>query len=294
MAGAKKAKTKRMKKSQKHYPVLRNAMITAGPAANTLIDGASIFSRLNRRLMRYGRYYEFKVDVRPDYAGTAIEVYALRDDWMVQKGFQMAYQQYLKNTADERSALGNQVARWEDFRVEPGLTLSLNNADPVELTGNGGYTVLNAGTFDLANVVDSSGVRRTFTWGVPGATQFGILQEYDKAGNAQLDPSSTTVGTAAYSEIDSEVNDLTHDDLQLDNREPPYDQNGVHAGSPWIRLGVLGTGAGGVQRLSTGFFTAPCGLVLLKGFSEVSDDYSVTIEAKSGDYKGVHAPSMLE
>jgi len=32
----------------------------------------------------------------------------------------------------------------------------------------------------------------------------------------------------------------------------------------------------------------------LKGFSETSEAYSVEIEAKSGDYKGVHAPSMLE
>lgn len=282
------------KKSMKHYPVVRSAPISSGAAANTLVDGARFLSVLNRRLYRYGRNYSMKVDVRPDYAGPAIEVFALRDDWAVQKAFQMAYQQYLDNTIDERERMSSDmIARWEDFRVQDGLTLPVNAARPVLHQVSGGASILNAGEFEFSNVVDSGNTKRTFTWGTPGLTQYGILQEYDKAGNAQLNPSSTP-SDLPYADIETDVNEDTGDDLKTDGNAPPYDQTGVNAASPWVRIAVLGSGAAGQQKLSSGFFTAPCGLILLKGFTETSEAYSVEIEAKSGDYKGVHAPSMLE
>jgi hypothetical protein len=285
------------KKKASHYPVVRSFPISAGASANTLVDGARHLSVTNRRLMRFGRYYQLKVDVRPDYAGTPIEVFVLRDDWAVQKAFQMAYQHYLKNTADERAALSpNQIARWEDFRVKDGLNVAggVNQSVPVLHTETGAADLLNAGSFSDSNVVDSSNVRRTFTWSPsPSATEYGLLAEYDKSGNAQESPAAKT-NDGPYIELDTAVNDLTMDDLQYDGALPPYDRNGVNQLSPWVRVAVLGSGAAGQQRLSTGFFTAPCGLVFLKGFTETSEVYSVTIEAKSGDYKGVHAPSMLE
>ena len=99
------------KKSKTHYPVVRGSPIASGGAANTLVDMARNLSVLNRRLYRYGRNYNVKVDVRHDYAGPAIEVFALRDDWAVQKAFQMAYQVYLDNVMEERERLaGGQVA----------------------------------------------------------------------------------------------------------------------------------------------------------------------------------------
>jgi hypothetical protein len=297
MASKKTTRKSTSKKKAAHYPVVRSFPISAGASANTLVDGARHLSVTNRRLMRFGRYYQFKVDVRPDYAGTPIEVFALRDDWAVQKSFQMAYQMYLKNTADERAALSpGQVARWEDFRIADGLNVAggVNQSRPVLHNETGGAVILNAGEFQLSNIVDSSNVKRTFTWShTPTATEYSVLLEYDKTGNAQANPSSVPTDMA-YAEIDSEVNEETGDDLKGDGNLPPYDQTGVNALSPWVRIAVLGSGAAGQQRLSSGFFTAPCGLVFLKGFTETSEAYSVTIEAKSGDYKGVHAPSMLE
>ena len=119
------------KKMSKHYPVVRKAPISSGAAANTLVDTGRFLSVLNRRLYRMGRNYEAKVDLRNDYAGQ-VEVYVLRDDWVVQKAYQMAYQAYLDNTMEEREgSTGTNVARWEDFRVQSGLTLALNTGLPV-------------------------------------------------------------------------------------------------------------------------------------------------------------------
>ena len=119
-----------------------------------------------------------------------------------------------------------------------------------------------------------------------------MLGEYDKMGNAHVDPQSRP-SDAPYVDIDSEVNEATHDELQSAGAAPPYDQNGVNSGVPWVRIAVLG-GTAGTQKLSSGFFTAPCGLVLLKGYSGATASNEAELEVKTGDYKGVHAPSMLE
>jgi hypothetical protein len=251
-------------------------------------------SRLNRRLYRQGRYYTVKVDVDAFTAdGNGIEVFALRDDWAVQKAFQMAYSKHMENTADERKNLGSQnLARWSDFRVKTGQSGTVTDLVPVLANRDGVEVQLTAGEFQLAEVVDSSGTIRTFTWGTPGATDYGLLQEYDKAGNAQAQPSSVTTD-APYVEIDSEVNEATHDYLQDHGNLPPYDQNGVNAGSPFVRIAKLGASAAGTQKLTTGFFTAPCGIVLITGMDAAGVGL-LQMTYKAGDYKGVHAPSMLE
>ena len=280
------------KKNSRHYPVVKGSPISSGAAANTLVDMARNLSVLNRRLYRFGRNYSLKVDMRNDYAGQ-VEVFALRDDWAVQKAFQMAYQEYLDNTMEERENLSsNMIARWEDFRVRDGLTLAKNDARPVMHTPAGAATILNAGEFNLSNVVDGAGTERTFSWGAGSASIYGILEEYDKTSNTGLE-APVVVNDAPYVDIDTSVDETTHDNLQTDGNAPPYDQNGIAAGSPWVRIAVLGSTAG-TQKLSSGFFTAPCGLILLKGFSETSEAYSIEVEAKAGDYKGVHAPSMIE
>ena len=184
------------------------------------------------------------------------------------------------------------VARWEDFRVRDGLIVPKNEGRPVLHSIAGVIDSLNAGEFALSNVVDGAGTERTFSWGAGSASIYGILDEYNKMSNAQNAP-STVVIDAPYENIDTQVDEATHDNLQVDGNNPPYDQNGVNSGSPWVRVATLG-GTGGVQKLSSGFFTAPCGLVLLIGYGGDPQPDSVTVTAKAGDYKGVHAPSMVE
>jgi hypothetical protein len=294
----KKSRPKKTKKSvpKKHYPVVRGSFLgsVAENAAVRIFDTARGLSVLNRRLYRYARVYPVNISMIPT-ATQNVEVFALRDDWAVHQGLKMAYQQYLKNTADERKNLGTQVARWEDFRVADGVAAVSNTLLPKlhDPTFTGTGSILSAGEFALSNVVDQANVKRTFTWGTPGGGSYGILQEYDKSGNAQGDPSAPTLD-APYVDIDSEVNEGTHDDLQADGNLPPYDQSGVNAGSPWVKIGTLGAGVAGQQRLSTGFFNAPCGLVVLVGNSNDWNSDEMMFEVQKGDYKGVGGKSLLE
>jgi hypothetical protein len=281
------------KRSGKHYPTVRTANLAnvSGVPQNDrvlLVDQA--LSKLNRRLYRQGRNYEVKVDIDVTL-GTDIVVYALRDDWAVQKAYQMAYRQYLENTAEERKRLGSQVARWEDFRVQHG-TLGTDLAHPLLYDANGVGVALTSGEFNDANVVDSSGTRRAFTWGAASASLYSILAEYDKAGNAQATPSSVPAD-GPYEGINTEVNAETMDDLQGDNNQPPYDQTGLAANTPWVKVAELGLQSS-AQKLSTGYFTAPCGIIVIRGVGAASNDAKVSFTVKAGDYKGVHASSMTD
>jgi hypothetical protein len=293
MAGAKKAKTTRTKKAPaRHYPVVLGSELgsTTENTALRILQVDQELSKLNRRLYRMGRYYKVKIDADQNATGN-FEVYTLRDDWAVQKAYQMAYKMYLENTAEERERMGSaQVARWEDFRVDHGATG--NTLVAVLHDTASSNVLLTSGEFNLANVVDAGNTQKSFTWGAATASKYSMLAEYDKHGNAETGPSSSPT-SGPYEDINSEVNATTMDDLRGDGNAPPYDQNGVNADSPFVRVATLGQTAG-AQRLSTGYFTAPCGIVLVVGSGSNWNSNSLLFEVAKGDYKGVHAPSMLE
>lgn len=281
------------KKKSRHYPVVRMASLSPQGAASStkilLVDRE--LSKLNRRLYRSGRYYQVKIDIDHNESNHNYVVLALRDDWAVQKAFQTAYQTYLDNTMEERDAMSsNVISRWEDFRTDPGLagaqsvvsSLWDETIAPVALT---------SGEFTLSQVVDDTDTTRTFTWKpVAGASEFSILSEYDKVSNAQTTPNTAFSGQA-YSGLTGEQNDDTVAHLANAANAPPYEQTGVNTLTPWVKIAELGATAG-AQRLSTGFFTAPCGFVVI--YSTTGNVANATFEVKAGDYKGVHAPSMVE
>lgn len=278
----------------KQYPVVRSSNLsnnTGVPQNDRIIQVDQMLSKLNRRLYRMGRFYEVKVDIDTTFP-TAIEVFALRDDWAVHKAFQVAYDAYLKNVAEEREALNGQVARWNDFRVQTGVA-GADLVDPLLYDVSGTPAALTSGEFALALVADEAGTLRSFTWGAGAANRYGILEEYDKAGNAQASPDSAT-GDMPYAGLDTEMDANIASNEQAANNLPPYDQNGVNTATPFVKIAELGVTAGGAQRLSTGFFSAPCGIVVLRGVGAATNDPKISFTAKKGDYKGVHAPSMLE
>ena len=297
----KKTTTKKTKKSsgaKRHYPVVRRAELgsTSENQAVRLLDSAAELSKLNRRLYRYARVYPVSISTRPGTTGV-IEVYALRDDWAVHQGLQHAYKAYLAATADERANMSkSQIARWEDFRCHDGIAGAFNplNAKLQDPTFTGGGSRLTSGEFTLTEVVDASGTTRQFTWGTPSGSEYGILQEYDKAGNAQPTPSSLVSGAAGpYSGLEDGNDADVYTDLEAVGNEPPYDATGVNAGTPWVKVGTIGTGAAD-QKLSTGFFNAPCGLVVLVGPANDWNSDQITFEVKAGQYKGVGGMSLLE
>ena len=82
-------------------------------------------------------------------------------------------------------------------------------------------------------------------------------------------------------------------DLQNDGNNPPYDA-ASNASDPFVYVGTIGAVASGQQRHSTGFFDAPCGIVVITTSAPSAINSTLSFEVQAGDYKGVNAPSMLE
>jgi hypothetical protein len=250
-----------------------------------------LMSKVNRRLYRQARNYEVKIDLDVGAPGQ-YEVFAISDSWMNQNALKMAHDIYLDNTDDERERIKDAaMARWNDFRVLPGVTGTMYNPAlfDVALTS----TQLTVGEFVDTRVQDQTGTLRNFTWSPsPTASQYAIVGQYDLAGDTGSNPSAVT-GDMPYADLEADDSAQLGADLQTFGNLPPYDGVTSNQATPFVKVATLGTNAAGSQRLSTGFFTAPCGFVYIKNVN-LSDSAFITWTVKSGDYKGVHAPSMLE
>lgn len=286
------------KKTNKRYPVQRTIGLSKiGPSpTDLLVDAPKFLSQVNHRLYRQSRYYEMSITLDTDLPeGSTVDVYALADTWMVQKAYQMAKSAFDESNAEEMKMLNGKTARWNDFRVAHGLVTPAGIGE-VEATnflkrtlGASRFTV---GEFQLSQVVDQNGVNRDFSWGGPDPTTYSVIEEYDASGNTNVDP--TTPATGPYNGLLPNLEAGAAEALQADGNNPPYDATDIGQGI-WIKVATLHLGAGR-QRTSTGFFTAPCGFVALRNAGLIISDNQVeiTAEFKRGDYKGVHAPSMLE
>lgn len=287
--------------AKKPFPVVRNFPLSeASPvtgSASRLVDVGRCLSQINRRLYRSGRLYRSKIDLQPN-ANQTLQVYALRNDWAVRNAFKLAYEAYRANNDEERALMSEkQVGRWEDFRITDALTIAHAPVGPVMYnSAMNPIQLVNVGEFPTSSVVDSAGTTRTFTWGSGGGTgtKYSVLYEYDRMGNAFQSPETLVTGGGAYGDLEADIQTDTMDDLQTQGRNPPYDATGVNHTSPWVRIATLDATNPNATKLSTGFFDAPCGLIVITGMgaSNVQELYELTVQ--SGDYKGVHAPSMLE
>ena len=283
------------RKNTKRYPVQRMFQVNqASPAGNRgLISISEHLSKVNHRLYRQSRFYEAQIHIDADVLeGTTVDVYALSDTWMVQKSLQMAKMAWDESNAEELEMLNGKIARWNDFRVSAGVA-GTSTYRPVLYTDDSLLPVaFTAGEFDLSEVVDQSGVTRTFTWDnqSPGATEYSIIGEYDKSGNTSSDP--TLPSTGPYTGLLPNLETGAAAALQDNGNLPPYNANGFGVGH-WVKVATLHLG-NGRQRLSSGYFTAPSGLIIVDGVGIAEYNGQISLEVKRGDYKGVHAPSMLE
>ena len=285
-----------------YYPVQRqiNLSSAAGGTVHVLDVGRNL-SRVNHRLYRQGKTYQIKIDMdnRANSAvGPAqINVYALADTWYVQKAWQLARATYLTATADERAKMSKQqIARWEDFRVSSGLTGAID-VNPfqyarTDLTGS----AATAGESLLSRITRADGTQYDFGWNSGGST-YNMLDQYGKSGDTDGSP-STIDADKPYDGVDSDVDESQMDDLADRGNLPPYSATGF-TGSPWVKIATLdnsGQGnpasATGHSRMSTGFFNAPCGLVVLQPSISHTFAGEVSMTVKTGDYKGVAAMNM--
>ena len=282
-----------------YLPVQRKIHLSgnASPASQIgLIDAGRLLSTTNHRLYRYGKKYEMKVDMDVDAvpAGSTITVWALSDSWAVQKAYEEAKRVFDKAYTNERENLDNDArARWFDFRATIGVAGDIMFAT-VSDNPTGANTLLTGGEFDSSIAEDNAGVTRFFSWQpATTGTVYSIPAEYDLAGNTSASPSSVT-GSGPYADLEADSSVAEMAALQQRGNLPPYEQNSFPG--VWVKVATLQTSATeGAQRLSSGYFDAPCGQVILQmtgGASTTTINNKVSCEFRSGDYKGVRAHNM--
>lgn len=278
-----------------YYPVQRRIALDTSVTNSDYytLDVGRNLSVVNHRLYRQGKTYQVKIDMDPKEAGpnTRYEIYTLVDTWYLQKAWQLARAVYLENTAAERGVMSQQqIARWEDFRVSSGLDGG-GIITPRRYSSTLAGAADTSGEFELSEITLADGVtKRFFSWGATAGNILGMLEEYDKSGNTDGAP-STISAAKAYAGTEGDVQEATMDDLAGKGNLPPYDASNFNA-RVWMKVGALDSTAGG-QKLSTGYFNAPCGFVaILPATPSDPIDGRLTLEVKAGQYKGVAAMNM--
>lgn len=305
MASRKSTKKTTSKKQHTpdYYPVQRTIPLSGtvaangGIIANTMVaDAGALLSNVNRRIYRYGNLYQIKLDL--DNIGQAVavpfdvEVFALRNTWDTQRAYALAKKVYDEAYGEELKLGSGQPARWRDFRVANGVSgadvlypVKNDNSNlTVDIDSNGEFIV---------STVDVSGTEKFFTWGNAGATSIDIVNEWIQAGRTGQSPQAIST-SAPYEGVNSdELSDIEMASLGQDGNQPPYDDQA--SGDLLYRVATMRyePGPTGLQRLSTGYFDAPCGLFVIKVTAGVNlGSGTVSCTVKAGDYKGVHAKGM--
>lgn len=284
-----------------YYPVQRRtslALASGAPFQAAQFDAGRILSATNHRLYRYGKRYTMKLDLDPSAAtpGAAFTVWKLSDTWMNQKAFEEAAIVFHRAYTDERENLSKEArARWFDFRINSGidvitapLTLPVVDSNPTTAP----YARLTAGEFVDSIVEDAAGSTKTFSWAAASTgSSYSVIAEYDLAGNTNVSPTTPT-GAGPYDDLEADASQVEMQALQNRGNDPPYDANGLP--SVWTKVCSLEQGSAGAQKLSTGFFDAPCGVVLIVATGATMNDADnlLSVEFASGDYKGVKAHDM--
>lgn len=274
----------------------RVALITGPSNTPGIVEVNKHLSRLNRRLYRQGRVYTCKVDLDAGaVVGTNYQVYTLANTWMLKKAWQLAKQEYDDEMKEVAKLFKGKQARWRDFRLNlsPSYTGAIT-LDTHLIDVNGNEVPLLAGEFPNSTVRDDAGA--SFTYGIESgsANRFNILTEFDRAGRADTEP-ETPQTTVAYDQLNTDIQDGDVQELTDSGNEPPYAQNNSNGNNPLTYVGELYSDSFG-QKLSTGYFDAPLGLVIIVGASphKLSGNSELTVVCKKGDYKGVHATSLME
>lgn len=282
-----------------YYPVVRETYL--GDDNNNALDGThvgdagQILSIVNRRLYRYGKLYQLKLDL--DVSSTfpsdaVVEVYALRNNWDTQRAFALAKGVYDVAYADELKLGKGNTSRWRDFRITSGVT-GAGILDPVNYdSATLAIGVENFGEHD-ASSVDKNGVETFFTWGNANSVTLSVPDEWSRAGRTSTDPAVVST-TAPYDGVNADqLSDIEQAALAQDGNNPPYSASAATDLLTKVATLYFRPGAIGLSKLSTGYFDAPCGLFIVKVNQTLPNGF-LKFSAKAGDYKGVHALSMCQ
>lgn len=287
------------KKMSRHYPAqkqVRLADITAAVAGGRFVQATRLLSNANRRLYRQSYTYPMKidVDVGSAMATAGVDIYVLRDTWDLHGAYKFAMEHFYNAQKEELQNAGGGNTRWLDFRVLPDFqadelgvsTANPNSASPIMST-----TLEDVGEMDFSRVVDASGATRQFGLDNTGdASIFSIVQQWQHKDRVDDSPANASAAMP-YSGLVEDLDEANYDILRQDGASPPYDD--AASTSLWTKVTTLKqVSPDGVMKLSSGYFDAPLGLVILISSAFTTDvnlQHPLTVSFQSGDYKGIKA-----
>lgn len=309
-----KAKKGRMSKKTQTWTQNRTMLDGSFPGDESYarIDIPACLSVMNNRLYRQGKVYQAKLDISPSLAlntsGITYSVWVLANNWRTHGAWKLAKDKYDAKYEDEiEDFRESQHPKWRDFRVASGMVgtqelrpgFATDNQAPASFGQR-----LSGGDFPVSTVVDNLGIPRGFSWAqASGAGLYSIPSEYAKAGyDIETASPQDDTNTEAYNDLFADDSALEGKLFQEDGRNAPYmTDNGIIGSTPAPGLLVqvaqlgsqLGPQGGATQRLSTGYFDAPCGIVLIHAANSADNlPHNITMTVKEGAYKGVHALDM--
>lgn len=250
-----------------------------------LLQGDRMLSAMNRRLYRQCGNYRMKIELLAETDHSNIKVFALSNTWVIKNSIQLARRMHDKAMEEER-AMGVQ-ARWYDFRIFHNSSAVDEYVQALRATPFAGTTLATPpGEYAYSQVEDAAGALQLFNLPMGGSSSgYDIFAEYDKTGNAANSPADQ-LSAGAYDGVDASVEAENIVSLSNKGNLPPYGDE-TFINDVIVQVGSLYRTPGGNQRLSTGFFDAPLGLVWIQHTTPESNPL-MSVEFQRGGYKGVH------
>lgn len=257
--------------------------VTLAPGAQ-YIDVSGILSRANQRLYRQGMLYTMSVSYQGNHpigSPGQVEITTLPNNWAIRRAHQLAKEMWMKSTEDERAA-GVRAGRWNDFRVFMDASHNAGNTlnTPFGSGGLGTGEIL----FTQARRQDTAAALEFQFLGSTTGSRFGILEEYDKTADTDVDTPAAASTNMAYRTLMAELVNEQADQIQEEGDNPPYDptsvQNNIVLPSYLLGHPTLS------NRHTTPQMEVPGGLlsVVNRGDAQL-----INITLKAGSYKGVAA-----
>ena len=273
--------------TQLTYPIAKPAPV-ATSTGHIMVP--QLLSATGHRLYRQHGSYMLKINLLSAATSVPeIKVFALANHWYVKRAIQTAKQIYDAAVEDERALVTE--GRWNDFRIEA------DNGSGVELLGTigsatttgTGTPLTTAGEYQYSRVRDAAGNTKSFRLeGASGASHYNIFEEYDNMGNTARDPQQASpAAVGGYDGASEVIDEQNVADLVIRGNDPPYNSTNLHD-DVFVQVGSIYRDTNGNQRLSTGFFSAPLGMVFLSYAGGPAENPTLELELKGGNYKGVH------
>lgn len=252
------------------------------------VDVPRLMSTYNHRLYRQCGVYRVRIDLETSsLTADGFQVITLANAWHVKRSIQTARDMHDIAMEQEMAVVGK--SRWYDFRISDGP--GINAEDLILQAGSSPsniQTKAHAGEWVYSSINDAQGNSKKFVLsGASSLAQYQIFEEYDRLGNANVEPQHTAV-LGGYNDITAGVDSGDMNRLLDNGNEPPYSTTDL-PDEVFVSRGKLfrQSNLSGVSRESTGFFDAPLGLVWILMDQETTGHPSISLTVQGGSYKGV-------